>query len=224
MSYGIALRVWGTYACFTRPEMKVERVSYDVMTPSAARGILEAIYWKPSLKWKIDRIHVLKPTHFTNIRRNEVASKIPFRNIKQTMNDLNSPLALFIEEDRQQRAAMLLKDVDYIIEAHFELTDSAGSEDISDKKPKKHYDIFRRRAQKGQCFYQPYFGTREFPAFFEWIEKDKIPTSALDGKQDLGYMLHDIDFAHDMEARFFRALMIKGIIEIPPFESTEVKR
>ena len=224
MAYGIALRVWGRYALFSRPEMKVERVSYDMITPSAARGILEAVYWKPSLRWIIDRIHVLKPIRFTNIRRNEVASKIPFGNVKQAMNDLKTPLALFVEDDRQQRAAMVLEDVDYIIEAHFELTDSAGSKEPSDAKPEKHHDIFKRRAQKGQCFHHPYLGTREFPAFFTWIEKEEIPISELSGEQDLGFMLHDIDFTNDMESRFFRAYMQNGIVEIPPFESREVKR
>lgn len=224
MAYGIALRVWGRYALFSRPEMKVERVSYDIMTPSAARGILEAVYWKPSLRWIIDRIHVLKPIRFTNIRRNEVASKIPFGSVKQAMNDLKTPLALFVEDDRQQRAAMVLEDVDYIIEAHFELTDSAGSKEPSDAKPEKHHDIFKRRAQKGQCFHQPYLGTREFPAFFTWIEKDEIPISKLSGEHDLGFMLHDIDFPNAMESRFFRAYMQDGIVEIPLFESGEVKR
>ena len=127
MAYGIALRAWGRYACFTRPEMKVERVSYDVMTPSAARGILEAIYWKPCIRWRIERIHVLSPIRFTNIRRNEVASKIPVGNIRQAMRDPVSPLHVFVEDDRQQRAAMVLEDVDYVIEASFDITEIAGT-------------------------------------------------------------------------------------------------
>jgi CRISPR-associated protein Cas5d len=224
MTYGIALRVWGKYACFTRPEMKVERVSYDVITPSAARGILEAIYWKPAIKWVIDRIHVFKPIRFTNIRRNEVASKIPYGNIKQAMNDLKTPMGLFIEEDRQQRAAMLLEDVEYVIEAHFELTDKAGTSEQEDAKPEKHYDIFRRRAENGQCFTQPYLGTREFSAFFEWMDKDNIPKSELAGEQQLGFMLHDINFKKEMEPRFFRCVMSNGVIDVPPFESEEVRR
>ena len=229
MAYGIALRVWGPLACFTRPEMKVERVSYDVMTPSAARGILEAIYWKPAIKWVVSTIHVLKPIQFTNIRRNEVASKIPFRNVTQAMKDPSMQLGQYIEDDRQQRAAMVLKDVDYVIEASFELTERAGQPDKngkidpSDKESGKHAEVFRRRAMAGQCFSQPYFGTREFPVSFRWIEKNEILESPLKGTQDLGFMLHDIDFANDMTARFFRAKMIDGVIAVPPFSAEEVR-
>ncbi len=216
MSYGIKLKVWGDYACFTRPEMKVERVSYDVMTPSAARGILEAIYWKPAIVWVIDRIHVLNPIRFDNIRRNELAGKLSVAKIKKAMNDGVSPVETFIENDRQQRAAMVLRDVAYVIEAHFEF---AGSED---NNAAKHKEIFDRRARKGQCFHHPYFGCREFSAHFELVE-DNIPQSKLAGKQDLGWMLHDMDFANNMEARFFRAEMHNGVIEIPPFNGREVK-
>jgi CRISPR-associated protein Cas5d len=230
MAYGIALRAWGRYACFTRPEMKVERVSYDVMTPSAARGILEAIYWKPAIRWRIERIHVLAPIRFTNVRRNELASKIPLRNIQKAIQDQTSALDTFIEEDRQQRAAMVLEDVDYVIEAIFEITDKAGAEggtgshDPADREPGKHYDIFTRRAEAGQCFNQPYFGTREFSVCFTLIGKDKIPKSPHAGEKDLGWMLHDIDFGDDMSPRFFHAYMRNGVIEVPPFESKEVKK
>lgn len=216
MSYGVKLKVWGDYACFTRPEMKVERVSYDVITPSAARGILEAIYWKPAIIWVIDRIHVLKPVRFENIRRNEVASKIPLRNIKTAMKDRESPLELFIEDDRQQRAAMVLRDVEYVIEAHFDFNSD------EDNNTAKHKEMFERRARKGQCFHRPYLGCREFPAHFELIEGD-MPHSNHTGRQDMGFMLHDIDFANDMESRFFRAVMEDGVIEVPPFRSEEVK-
>jgi CRISPR-associated protein Cas5d len=209
--YGIKLKVWGDYACFTRPEMKAERVSYDVMTPSAARGILEAIYWRPAIKWVIDRIHVLNEIRFGNIRRNELASKIPVRNITTVMKDGNSPLETFIEDDRQQRASMVLRDVCYVIEAHFEFT---GSED---NNPAKHKEMFERRAEKGQCVHRPYFGCREFPVNFELVSGE-IPKSVLKGKVDLGWMLHDIDFKNNMEAKFFRAQMIDGIIEVPPFK------
>jgi CRISPR-associated protein Cas5d len=215
MSYGVKLKVWGDYACFTRPEMKVERVSYDVMTPSAARAVLEAIYWKPSIRWIIDRIHVFRPIQFLNVRRNEVASKIPLGNIIATMKNPQSPLVLFIEDDRQQRAAMILSNVCYGIEAHFEYT---GKEDNSDGK---HLDMFNRRARDGQCFMQPYLGCREFSANFELV--DDFPPSSLKGKQDLGWMLHDIDFANDMEAKFFQAEMIDGVIAVPPFKRKEVK-
>jgi CRISPR-associated protein Cas5d len=219
MSYGIKLMVWGDYACFTRPEMKVERVSYDVMTPSAARGVLEAIYWKPAIRWVIDRIHVLNSIRFMNIRRNEVASKIPMRNVKTAMKDGKSPLELFIESDRQQRAAMILRDVAYIIEAHFDYT---GKDDKNDGK---HLDMFNRRAIDGQCFMQPYLGCREFSANFRLLEEgEPIPASHLKGSQDLGFMLHDIDFPNDMQAHFFRAAMTDGVIEIPPFKAQEVNK
>jgi CRISPR-associated protein Cas5d len=217
MSYGVKLKVWGDYACFTRPEMKVERVSYDVMTPSAARGILEAIYWKPAITWVVDRIHVLKPIRFDNIRRNELASKIPLTTVKKAMKDGSSPIGLFIEDDRQQRAAMVLRDIAYVIEAHFEFN---GQED---NNTAKHKEMFERRAGKGQCFHQPYFGCREFPVQFELIEGN-IPDSHFTGECDLGFMLHDIDFQNNLEARFFRAVMKDGIISVPPFESEEVKR
>lgn len=167
MAYGIKLRVWGDYACFTRPEMKVERVSYDVMTPSAARGILEAIHWKPSIRWVIDKIHVQKPIRFDNVRRNEVSSKVPKPNPANAMRD-KKPLYFIVDDgsNRQQRASTLLRDVEYVIEAHFELTDKAGSEDSEGK----HLDIFNRRAKKGQFFHHPALGCREFPAKFELIE------------------------------------------------------
>jgi CRISPR-associated protein Cas5d len=210
--------------------MKVERVSYDVPTPSAARGILEAIYWKPAIRWRIERIHVLAPIRFTNIRRNELASKIPLRNVQRAMQDQTSPLGTYIEEDRQQRAAMVLEDVDYVIEAAFDITDRAGTvekngvPDPHDREPGKHYEIFMRRAEAGQCFNQPYFGTREFPASFDWIDKDAILPSPIKEDRDLGWMLHDIDFRNDMEPRFFHAYMRHGVIEVPSFESKEVRK
>lgn len=215
MAFGVKLKVWGDYACFTRPEMKVERVSYDVMTPSAARAVLEAIYWKPSIRWVVDRIHVLAPIHFMNIRRNEVAHKIPLGNVKAAMKNSASTLALFIEDNRQQRAALILRDVCYGIEAHFEYTSD------SDRSDGKHLDCFNRRAREGQCFTQPYLGCREFSAKFALV--DDFPHSSLSGKLDLGWMVHDIDFAHDMEAKFFRAEMVDGIIAIPAFHAKEAE-
>ena len=216
MSYGIKLRVWGDYACFTRPEMKVERVSYDVITPSAARGILEAIYWKPAIVWVVDRIHVFNLIRFDNIRRNELAGKLALGTIRKAMNDGVSPVETFIENDRQQRASLVLRDVSYVIEAHFEFT---GSED---NNAAKHKEIFDRRARKGQCFHHPYLGCREFPAHFELIE-DSIPPSQFSGDLDLGWILHDMDFENNMEAKFFRAEMRNGIIEVPPFDGKAVK-
>lgn len=210
MSYGVKLKVWGRYACFTRPEMKVERVSYDVMTPSAARGILEAIYWKPQIRWVIERIHVLKPIRFTNIRRNELAGKIPMNNVTKAMRDGVSPVYVFIEDSRQQRAAMVLKNVEYIIEARFELVRP------DDANTAKHKEMFERRARRGQCFHRPYFGCREFPVNFELLEADP-PPSPLRGERDLGLMLHDIDFSNDMEAKFFDAKMVDGVVDVPAF-------
>lgn len=216
MPYGVKLKVWGDYACFTRPEMKVERVSYDVMTPSAARAILEAIYWKPAIRWVVNRIHVLAPVRFMNIRRNELASKISLRSVIAGMANSRSSPVLFIEEDRLQRAAMVLRDVCYGIEAHFEYV---GDDDKSDGK---HLDMFNRRARSGQCFTQPYLGCREFSASFELV--DEFPLSPLKGKQVLGWMLHDIDFESNMEARFFQAEMIDGVIDVPPFRKRGTER
>lgn len=219
MAYGIKLRVWGDYACFTRPEMKVERVSYDVMTPSAARGILEAIHWKPAIRWVIDKIHVLRPIKFDNVRRNEVSSKIPKPNPTTAMRD-KKPLYFLVDDggNRQQRASTLLRDVEYVIEAHFDMTDKAGAEDNEGK----HLDIFRRRARKGQFFHQPCLGCREFPASFELVENE-VPESCYTGQsRDLGYMMLDIDFANDMTPLFFRATMENGIISLPSPLSVEV--
>lgn len=208
MGYGVKLRVWGEYACFTRPEMKAERVSYDVMTPSAARGILEAIHWKPALVWRIDRIHVLKPINFDSIRRNEVEHKISARNIKTAMTGGEIDLHQYASEERQQRAALVLRDVEYVIEAHFDLTDKAGEGDNAGK----HCDIFTRRARTGQCHMRPYFGCREFPVHFT-LHDEAVPPSPLTGERDLGWMLWDIDFTNNMEPIFFRPIMKNGIID-----------
>jgi len=207
----IALHVWGDHACFTRPEMKVERVSYDVITPSAARGVLEAIYWKPQIRWVIERLHVLKPVRYMNLRRNEVASKIPTQGLKKIMQAGSGRLGMYVDEDRQQRAAIVLRNVSYVIEARFEIPDPA-------EHPKKHYEIAKRRAQKGQHFHQPYFGCRAFPCNYGWLEKDEIPRcpESLVGEKDLGYMLHDIDFGDNRTPRFFRATMGDGVVEVPP--------
>ena len=209
-AYGVKLLVKGRNACFTRPEMKVERVSYDVMTPSAARGILEAIHWKPAIFWIIDRIHVLRPIRFESVRRNEIASKIPLKNVKTAMksNDLKG-LRLLVDEDRQrqQRAMLCLADVEYGIEAHFQMTEKAGPED----NPGKHVEMFRRRATKGQCYHQPCLGVREFPADFSLV--DTFPPSDV-GDRDLGWMLYDIDYANDRQSIFFRARMEGGVVDV----------
>ena len=208
MSYGVKLLVWGDFACFTRPEMKVERVSYDVITPSAARGILEAVYWKPAILWVIDRIHVLKAIQFESIRKNEVSKKISAHNAALAMEsgDLSN-LHLCVDEARQQRATLALRNVAYVIEAHFEMTGKA-----EDDHPGKHLDNFRRRAQKGQCFHRPSLGLREFVADFEWVEA--APASDLRGRRDLGWMLYDIDFSGAFTPRFFRADMVDGVIDV----------
>lgn len=213
MGYGIRLKVWGDYACFTRPEMKVERVSYDVMTPSAARGILEAIYWKPAIRWEIDRITVLNQIRFDTFRRNELSGRIPAGTVKRAINGAEVSLCQIIEDNRQQRATMMLRDVAYIIEAHFVLIEKAGSEDSAEK----HYNIFLRRSRQGQCFHRPYFGCREFPVSFELIEDEREAVSyyANEDEKDLGWMLHDIDFTDHMTPRFFRACMQNGIIDVP---------
>lgn len=223
MGFGIRLHVWGERACFTRPEMKVERVSYDVMTPSAARGILDAIHWKPALRWHVDRIHVLRPIRFESVRRNEVGSKVAPGAVSKAMKaGTVGGLCNVVDEDRQQRAATILRDVAYVIEAHFSLTPEAGPDDSVGK----HLDIFKRRARKGQCFQMPCFGVREFPANFALVEDaDAMPPAhaALAGPQDLGWMLLDIDFDQGSTPRFFRARMQDGVMEVPPWESVEVK-
>jgi CRISPR-associated protein Cas5d len=217
--FGLKLHVWGERACFTRPEMKVERVSYDVMTPSAARGILEAIHWKPAIRWIIDRIHVLKPIRFESIRRNEVGSKIPESSVRSAMRSGHlGDLAIVVDEDRQQRAATVLRDVAYVIEAHFERTGKWGPEDTD----AKHIDMARRRARSGQCFQRPCLGTREFSADFALVEGD--PPAAIPESGDLGYMLLDIDFAAGNRPIFFRAEMVDGVISPPRLEDARAKR
>jgi len=221
MSYGIKLLVSGDYACFTRPEMKVERVSYDVMTPSAARGILEAIHWKPSIVWIIDAIHVLKPIRFQSIRRNEVGAKAPAGKIRQAMKAGSlEGLGIVVEDNRQQRAATVLADVAYVISAHFELTAKAGDGETEGK----HLDIFNRRARKGQCFHQPSLGTREFDARFRLIEAEEPLPRAIDETRDLGFVLWDIDHAGDRSSMFFRAGLDGGVVKVPQPGAPEILR
>lgn len=202
MGYGIKIRVSGDYALFTRPEMKVERVSYDMITPSAARGIIEAVYWKPAIRWVIDKIHVLKAIEFTNIRRNEVSEKASER----------KPY-LVTPEIRQQRAALVLKNVDYLIETHFDpVKEKWGERDTEEG----HYNIVLRRLRKGQYFHAPCLGTREFGAKVEIIEEDvPVPQSPL-GDMELGWMLHDLDFsdAKDIKPQFFKASLKNGVLDL----------
>ena len=205
---GIKLLVRGKNACFTRPEMKVERVSYDVITPSAARGIREAIHWKPAMRWVVDYIYVLEPIKFETFRRNEIASKISAPKARSAMKSGRlTELTHAVDEDRQQRAMLCLSNVAYGIEAHFEMTDRAGPED----NPGKHAEMFRRRATKGQCFHQPCLGVREFPADFQLVEAFPEPIS---DTRDLGWMLHDIDYTQDRASVFYRARMENGKIDV----------
>jgi len=217
VGYGIIYRVRGPYALFTRPEMKVERVSYDVITPSAARGIIEAVYWKPAIRWVIDKIHVLNEIHFTNIRRNEVSDKASVANAMQVMKGAQKSLYISAMDSRQQRASMVLKNVDYVIEAHFEMTDKAGIDDTEEK----HYNIALRRLRDGQHFHAPYLGTREFGATVEFIEdKRDIPKSPMTGERDFGWMLYDLDFSNpsDIRPKFFKAQMVDGVIDLTRVE------
>lgn len=231
MTYGIRLHVWGQHGLFTRPELKVERVSYDVMTPSSARGILEAIHWKPAIRWVVDRIHVMAPIRFQSIRRNEVGHKAPAGKIRQAMKrgDLEG-LQLLVDEDRQQRASTVLVAPRYVIEAHFQMTGRAGPEDSAGK----HLDVFNRRAARGQCFHQPCLGTREFAANFELIAPEADlsmrPSEAETADlgfgvpRDLGFMLWDIDHgAPSRPSLFFRASLRDGVLEVPPPGSPEVR-
>ena len=217
----ISLEVWGDYALFTRPEMKVERVSYDVMTPSAARGLVEAVYWHPGLKWTIDRIHVCAPIRFTNLRRNEVKSTVSARSARTVMERGKGELYLCTSEDIQQRAALLLRDVRYVIEAHFDLTAQAAPGD----NPGKFQDIVKRRIKKGQFYHQPCFGCREFPAQFKWCEALPPCPEELEGERDLGWMLYDMDYTdpEDIRPLFFRASLRDGVLNIPNRDSGEVR-
>lgn len=211
----ISLLVSGRRALFSRPEMKAERVSYDVMTPTAARGVLEAIHWKPQMQWLVRRIRVLKPIRFESIRRNEVGSKVAVGKIPAAMRAGSTEgLALHVDEDRQQRAATVLKDVAYVIEAEIAL--SARGRADRGESVQKHVEMARRRASKGQCFQQPYLGTREFACDFELLEgAAPAPDASLLGERDLGWMVLDVDYAPGLEARFFRARMVDGVIEVP---------
>lgn len=213
MGMGVKIRVWGDYALFSRPEMKVERCSYDVITPSAARGILEAVYWHPGLKWVIDKIYVKKPIQFTSVRRNEVKSKVSASNVLQVYNGAEKPLYISSKEEIVQRASILLSDVDYVIEAHFEMTERANATD----NPGKFKDIIMRRLRRGECFHMPYFGCREFPAHFCLCEEEEVQTAYADvAEKDLGYMLYDMDYSErdNIQPMFFRAIMKNGVLDL----------
>ena len=204
----IQLEVWGAYALFSRPELKVERVSYNVPTPSAARGIVESVYYHPGLRWYIDRIHVLNPIRFVSIRRNEVTDKISGRNVRQAAQGGGQPLYLVTSQKIVQRSSLLLQDVHYVIEAHFEMTDKAAPSD----NPGKFQDIVTRRMERGQCFHTPYFGCREFPVSFRRWPGGPIPS--IDETRDLGLMLYDFDYSDPaaITPTYFRARLEHGVL------------
>ncbi|NTV06817.1 MAG: type I-C CRISPR-associated protein Cas5 [Chlorobiaceae bacterium] len=228
------LEVKGDYACFTRPEMKVERVSYDVITPSAARGIFEAIFWKPAIRWRISKIEVLKPIKWISVRRNEVG---------QTASDRSH--GIFIEDARQQRAGLFLRDVAYRIHAELEFIPQSKRPEVNrpvpeslqdtwesielgkDENPGKYYGIFERRARKGQCFNQPYLGCREFSCDFRLVDDLSTEAAPISETRDLGFMLYDLDFKKDLNDPapvFFRACMEQGVINVPAWDCEEVRK
>ena len=210
----IQLEVWGNYALFSRPELKVERMSYDVPTPSAARGIVEAVYFHPGLKWMIDRIYVLSPIRFTSIRRNEVKSKLLCSAARSAMRGGAQPLCIAASQDIVQRASLVLQDVHYVIEAHFDMTERAAPSD----NPGKFQDIVTRRMERGQCFHTPYFGCREFPANFRRWPGGPIP--AIPETRDLGLMLYDFDYSDpaSIEPAYFRARLEQGVLNVSDCE------
>lgn len=228
----LCLKVWGDFACFTRPEMKVERVSYDVITPSASRAIFEAILWKPEIRWTVTKIEVLKPIKWISVRRNEIGKVA-------SADNGQGDRGLYIEEHRQQRAGLFLRDVAYRLHAQFEVVDGSKHvhhypelrgrfptepEESQAEHPAKYLSMFQRRAKKGQCFWQPYLGCREFSAHFELVDDAAAASLAeppISDSPSLGWMLHDIDFADAMRPGFFRAEMKSGIIDL---EDVEVRR
>ena len=226
------LEVWGDMACFTRPELKVERVSYDVITPSAARAIFEAIFWKPAIRWQITKIEVLRPVKWTSVRRNEVGAVAgtTIKNVKP----------IYIEEKRQQKNTLMLRDVRYRLWARMEFRsvakrmadgDTFVHEPGSDENPMKYYQMFERRAARGQCFTQPNLGTRECAASFRLVDTstETLPpaiTAEEGGTRDLGIMLYDMDFSNpkDIQPLFYRPQLEEGVIIVPPINSEEILR
>jgi CRISPR-associated protein Cas5d len=210
------LHASGDFACFTRPEMKVERVSYDAITPSAARALFEAILWKPAVRWQIRRIEVLRPIRWINLRRNEVGAVISTRNVQQAMTAGEGDLALYVEDERQQRAGLFLRDVAYRLHAELQV--------LSDEPRQKYEEMFLRRAARGQWVNQPYLGCREFAADVRLVEPGNPQPAPIPEDKDLGWMLHDLDFGNPTspQPRFFRAEMKAGVIEVPAFDSQKV--
>lgn len=237
------LEVSGAFACFTRPEMKVERVSYDVVTPSAARAVFEAILWKPAIRWQVTKIEVLNPIKWVNLRRNEVGAVASTRNVETPMKSGTGQLGLYVEDERQQRAGLFLRDVKYRIHASFELRDptfhkpnfphlskrtvNAGEGDLEKELDLrvKFMTMFERRAGKGQCVNQPYLGCREFAADFKLVEPAVSQSKPIAETRELGYMLYDLDYrgAVDPRPRFFRARLVNGVVNVPGWDSEEVR-
>lgn len=221
MTNTYCLELSGPYACFTRPEMKVERVSYDVMTPSAARACFEAILWKPAIRWHVRRIEVLKPVRWINLRRNEVASVVSTRNVETAMKAGKGDLGIYIEDDRQQRAGLFLRDVAYRVHADLQF--------MRERDPSatavKYQEMFERRVGKGQCVNQPYLGCREFAAEFRLVDAPESEPAAISETRDLGFMLHDMDFSNpsDPQPRFFRARLEDGVVAVPEWDSREMR-
>ena len=215
------LELTGDFACFTRPEMKVERVSYDVMTPSAGRACFEAILWKPAIRWHIRKIEVLKPIRWINLRRNEVASVVSTRNVETAMKNGTGILGLDIEDDRQQRAGLFLRDVAYRAHADLEVLPNAAP----DNTPMKFQEMFERRASRGQCVNQPYLGCREFAAHFRLVVDQATGPAPINETRELGFMLHDLDFTKPANPapRFFRARLENGTVNVPAWDSEEVR-
>lgn len=228
------LEVWGEYACFTRPEMKVERVSYEVITPSAARAIFEAILWKPAIKWNITRVEVLNPIKWVSVRRNEVGKRVTSPTASMLKGGTAEPSGLYIEDERQQRAGLFLKDVRYRLYAYFDFippaqrkankaitpeywADNAEETDFSrqDENASKYAAMFGRRARKGQCFHRPYFGCREFAAAFRLVEDQENKPEPLNESRELGWMLYDMNFENPENVRplFFKGRMENGVID-----------
>ncbi|MEN6299968.1 MAG: type I-C CRISPR-associated protein Cas5c [Anaerolineaceae bacterium] len=234
MLHNWCLEVWGDYACFTRPEMKVERVSYDIITPSAARAVFEAILWKPAIRWNVTKIEVLNPIKWISVRRNEIGKIVAAPTAKQMSGVLGAPMGIFIEEERQQRAGLFLRDVRYRIHGYFDFVPpderkanrsalpefwADGKEQVEivrmDETAAKYAAMFERRAKKGQCFHRPYLGCREFACDFRLIDPQTEPGKLVDETRDLGYMLYDMNFEQDANnptPLFFRAKIDKGSI------------
>jgi len=238
------LEVLGDFACFTRPEMKVERVSYDVMTPSAARAVFESIVWKPAIRWRVTKIEVLKPIRWISVRRNEVGAVASTRNVQTAMGAGAGNLGFYVEDERQQRAGLFLRDVTYRIHAHFELRDprfhkphfpqlsrvpvNRCEEDLNampDNNTAKFMSMFERRASRGQCVNQPYLGCREFACAFRLVEDVTGEAKPIEDTKDLGWMLYDLDYSNpaDPKPRFFKALLDNGVVNVPAWESEEVR-